>query len=138
MVDDFLLVEDGNRSADVEDLSAVNNKKQKVNLVNILIQRSTPVFQPVMKEMRSEFPTLPHPPVISIAETEGTGCQPIEIEFHIKSKLTRDLKVIFKTTEHPRWKSNKQHSISRNSSILHVHVHIYSIPNVLYVVNSIS
>ena len=29
MVDDFLLVEDGNRSADVEDFSAVN-KKQKV------------------------------------------------------------------------------------------------------------
>ena len=43
MVDEFLLVEDGNRSADVEDLSAVN-KKQEVNLVNSLIGRSTALF----------------------------------------------------------------------------------------------
>ena len=43
------------------------------------------VLQLVMKEARTEFP--PHPPCISIAETEGEGSQPIEIEFHIKSKF---------------------------------------------------
>ena len=32
MVDDLLVIEDGNRSADVEDLSAVHVKSQKVSL----------------------------------------------------------------------------------------------------------
>ena len=39
-----------------------------------------------MKEATTEFPP-PHPPCISIAETEGEASQPIEIEFHIKSKF---------------------------------------------------
>ena len=41
-----------------------------------------------MKEMRSEKSPV-HPPCISIAETDGEGSQPIEIEFHIKSKWLR-------------------------------------------------
>ena len=44
MVDDFLLAEDGNRSADTQDLSAVNVKEKVRFVENILMERSTVVL----------------------------------------------------------------------------------------------